>query len=70
MNFIHIISFIPFHRSIQDYKIHMDMEIVIFLQVMLYNHKSIKQLHGAQYMAFTHYGLFSIIYYKIVACLK
>jgi hypothetical protein len=37
----HIISFIPFRRSLQDYKIHMDMEMIIFLQVMLYNHKSI-----------------------------
>jgi hypothetical protein len=37
----YIISFIPFHRPVQDYKIHMDMEMVIFLQVMLYNHKGI-----------------------------
>jgi hypothetical protein len=29
----HIVSFILFHRSIQDYKIHMDMEMVIFIQV-------------------------------------
>jgi hypothetical protein len=36
----HIIPFIPFRRSVQDYKIHMDMEMAIFLQVMLYNHKS------------------------------
>jgi hypothetical protein len=37
----HIISSIPFRRSVQDYKIHMDVEMVIYLQVMLYNHKGI-----------------------------
>jgi hypothetical protein len=34
----HITSFIPFRRSVQDYKIHMDMEMVIFIQVMLYSY--------------------------------
>jgi hypothetical protein len=32
---------IPFRRSVQDYKIHIGMEMVIFFQVMLYNHKGI-----------------------------
>jgi hypothetical protein len=42
--------------------------MVIFIQVMLYNFKSIYQLHGAQHMAFTHNSVFSMIYYKIAAC--
>jgi hypothetical protein len=34
----YIIRFIPFRRSVQDYKIHVDMEMVIFIRVMLYNY--------------------------------
>jgi hypothetical protein len=36
----YIISFIHFRRPVQDYKIHMNMEMVIFIQVMLYSYKS------------------------------
>jgi hypothetical protein len=35
----------------------MHMDTVIFIQVMLYNYKTMYQLHGVQCMAFAHYSL-------------
>jgi len=51
-----------FCRSIQDYKIHMDMEIVTFLGNKRWNqHKSVQQSHGLiHYLKFQHNVNFSI----------
>jgi len=44
-----------FHRSLQDYKIHMDMEIVTFRNQEVGPVQSIQQLHGpVQYLRFQY----------------
>jgi len=51
-----------FFRSIQDYKIHMDMETVTVLGIKRQNqHKSVQQSHGLiQYLMFQHNANYSV----------
>ena len=52
-----------FYRSVQDYKIHMDMEIVTFRNQEVRPIQSVQQSHGP-----VQYELFNMIKYnKIVA---
>jgi hypothetical protein len=52
----HIYHLFSFRRSVQDYKIHMNMEIVTFLGIRRCNqYKSVQQSHGpVQCLRFQH----------------
>ena len=71
MEFIsyHLFSF---RRSVQEYKIHIDMEIVTFLWIKKWKqHNSVQQSYGlVQYWVSEEYEVFSIVNIKKVAQYK
>ena len=65
LSWFHIISYhlFSFRRSVQEYKIHMDMEIVTFLGIKKWKqHNSVQQSYVlVQYYVSEEYKVFSII---------